>query len=493
MYESFLKKLKTILSSENVFTDPETLEKYSKDQSFVSPCKPDFIVFVKNVKEIQEVVVFANGHKIPIIPFSSGQNFHGATIPNHGGLILDMSKMNKIIEIDQRNRFAVIEPGVTYTQLQEELIKRGFRIMVPLGVPPTRSVLSSRIEKDPVLAAASFEYGNDLFMDTEIVLPSGELFRTGSWSVSKNAVGGPLGPVSMLIYRLWMASQGTLGILTKMVVKIENLSKTNKVFFLPFDRIEDTIEPIQRIQRLELGMECFALSSFNLAAILTRDWAIPENFPCEKTVSSEFESLRERLPKWTLIVCLSGLPYFPKEKIAYEEADLKDVCLEVDLEPSSTVATIKGLGETIQKELLHPWGILKKFRYKGSVHDVSFYSPLNKVSRFNAFIRELADKHGYATENIGGYMLTIERGRSAYCEFDYYCDLDDPEETEQVKKLWLETYKTLADGGAFLAKLYGPIAEIVYRQTASTYIEKLRQLKEELDPNNIMNPGKLCF
>ncbi len=492
-YEKLLKDLRGVVGPENVLTDPEILEKYSKDQSFVRSCRPDCIVLPKSVEEIREVVGIANKYLVPIMPYSSGQNLHGATIPYQGGIILNLSKMNKIIEINERNGFAIIEPGVMYVQLQDELEKHGFRVMVPLGVPPTRSVLSSLLERDPLLAAASFEIGNATFMDTEMILPTGELFRTGTWSAEGAPPGGPEGPIQWLPYRFWTGGQGTLGILTKMVVNIEHLSEVCKVFFIPFDRIEDAIEPIRRIQRRELGIECFALNDFNLAAILTPDWTIPDSFPCENIISAEFEALRERLPKWTIMIALWGLPYFPEDKVAYEEADLKDVCSEANVEPMTTVAGIAGLDNTIVKELLRPWGILKKFRYKGSVHDVNFYSPLNKIPRFEGIIRKLADKYGYSTKDIGGYVLPIERGRATYCEFDFHCNLDNPEETEKVKRLWFEANEALLDNGAFLAKLYGPVTEIIYRRTIPTYTEKLRELKRELDPNNILNPGKLCF
>jgi FAD/FMN-containing dehydrogenase len=164
--------------------------------------------------------------------------------------------MNKILSIDTDNWFVVIEPGVTYEQLQNELSTHNLRAMIPLGVPPQRTVLSSILERDPALAAASFEYGNDLMLDTEIILPEGELFRTGLWA-SGGRPGAHLGPVRALLYRFWTAAQGTLGIMTKMALQVEYLPQQQEILFLPFSSLNDSLETIKQIQKKEIGLECF--------------------------------------------------------------------------------------------------------------------------------------------------------------------------------------------------------------------------------------------
>ena len=232
-------RIKEVVGPESIFDDPETLTKFSKDQSFVRPRRPDLILYVKKVEEIQKVVEIANECQIPIIPFSSGMNLMGGTIPNHGGIIIDLSKMNNIEEIRKPERWVVVEPGVTYGQLCDELEKHDLRIMVPLGTPPSRSVISSIMEGNPALAAASFEYGNALFMDIEIVLPTGEVFRQGKWSALLDGKWGSPGGGGVTgekdaLELLWQGAQGTLGIITKLVAKVEHLPKVRKAFFISF-------------------------------------------------------------------------------------------------------------------------------------------------------------------------------------------------------------------------------------------------------------------
>ena len=491
------ERLKAIVGAERVLKDSKTLEKYSKDQSFVRPCLPDYVVFAKSVHEIQDVVKAANESKTPVVPVSSGMNLRGAAIPKEGGIILDLSQMNKIGQVSERERWVVVEPGVTYGQLTEELQKHGLRVMMPLGIPKSRSVVSSIIERDPTLAAASYEYGNSIHMDIEMVLPTGVVWRAGKWrrflrgKWSAPGGGGVHGDTPYPW--LWHKAQGTLGIITGMVVKAEHLPRARKVFVLPFDTLEEAIEPLRRIQRKELGLECFLLNSFNLAALMAQDWEVPESFLCQKLPSNGFNSLRERLPKWTLIIHLAGLVYFPEEKVAYEEDDLRATCRGMGLSLAQTLAGEDSLERTLLDLILHPWLSLKKANFKGSFHPVTFHTTLDRVPEFEKAVFALAQKHGYQLNDIGEYLLPIERGRNCYYEIDFHCDLDNPSQVQRVKNLWLETNEVCANMGAVPDKPYGPCADIVYRRFNPAYVSLLKSLKKELDPNNIMNPGQLCF
>jgi FAD/FMN-containing dehydrogenase len=121
-----------------------------------------------------------------------------------------------------------------------------------------------------------------------------------------------------------------------------------------------------------------------------------------------------------------------------------------------------------------------------------FHARPDTVPALQAAISEVANKYHYPTADIGGYLLPIERGRTIYCEYDLHCSLEDPADSERVKKLFEEVSKLLVDRGAFFDRPYGPWAEIMYGR-AGTYTEYLKRVKTQLDPNNIMNPGKLCF
>ena len=232
-------RLEDIVGKEKVVDDPEVLKAYSQDQSLVEPKMPQVVVFAEEAKQVQEVVKMANQEKVPIVPFSSGLNFHGATIPVQGGIILNLSKMDKILEVNEKDWWALIEPGVTYGQLQDELAPLGLRAMIPWGVPPGRSVLSSQMERDANLSYSSFEYGAERMLDIELVLPEGDFYRTGGWSIAEKPQGS-----FNLQHRFWTGAQGTLGIVSRMGLKLEYLPQEGRVFFLGFDKFDEVWEGI---------------------------------------------------------------------------------------------------------------------------------------------------------------------------------------------------------------------------------------------------------
>jgi len=129
------EELAGIVSWECVIDDPETLGTYSKDLSFAKPVKPQVIVKPRSSDEVQAIINWANQTATPMVPVSSGPpHFHGDTVPSvQGAVIVDLSGMKQVMRIDRRNRVAMIEPGVTYHQLQPELAKEGLRLSMPLN------------------------------------------------------------------------------------------------------------------------------------------------------------------------------------------------------------------------------------------------------------------------------------------------------------------------------------------------------------------------
>ena len=430
---SMKEDLTGIFGKENVFDDEETLKKYSSDQSFEDPQMPDAVVFAQNVDQVQEVVKLANQKGVPVVPFSSGLNLHGAAIPKKGGIILNLSKMNGIIDIDEDNRLVIIEPGVTFSQLQDEIEKKRLRVMIPFGAHPDCSVISSWVERDPVLAPLSLECGNGLLMGAESVLPDGKFFRTGLW-FSEGNPGSHVGSV-----------QATMGVITRACFKVETLPAERKIYALQFESFNEVIEPLKLIQSSEAGFECFLLNHFNMAALFSVSWRVPSEFPAQKLSSNDFESLRSRVPIWTLIVCLSGGSELGAERIAYQKDVLEKISLKMNLLPYS----VTDQEEFLLKEMLRPWNILKKFCFRGSVYDLSFKAPLKRVPEFQKTIVETAEKFGYSREDIGGYILPIEHGRAVYCKFDFHCNPDDADEKERIKNLWLDASENLVKAGAF--------------------------------------------
>jgi FAD/FMN-containing dehydrogenase len=227
---------------------------------------------------------------IPVTPRSSSISFYGAGIPGEGGIILDLTRMNKILEIDEKDRKVKVEPGVTWSQLQEELEKHGMMVCNPLLPHPHKSVLTSTMEREPGLIP-KYEY-NETFLTAEMVLPTGDLFWTGT-AIGKGHTGkvNPEGVIPST--RLFLGSQGTLGVATWANLKAVYLPTMSKLFFIPLNKVEDIVNPTYKILRIRLGNEFLVLNNLNFASMLAKDGV-------------ELKTLKEKLPAYTIILCLSG-------------------------------------------------------------------------------------------------------------------------------------------------------------------------------------------
>jgi len=484
---SIIEELREATGDDYASDSIEDRRVYAKDCSMSEERMPNYVAKAGSAVEVQEIIKIANKHRMPVVPCSSGAHFHGNTIPSQGGIILDLRRMNKILRVDDRNRAVMIEPGVTWGQLQLELQKYQSMALIPLAPHPQKSVLTSHLEREPMLVP-KFEY-SDALLITEVVLPNGELFRTGSACVpgfpEESVSDGvhPEGP-GLDWWRLFQGAQGTLGVITWANVKFEYRPKMNKTFFISFNRIEDSIEPIYRIQHRMIGQECLLLDNTSLAAILSE--GSPERY----------HSFKRILPRWLLLLIVSGGPKRPEEKIAYEENALKELFTDLtycDLQ--SSLSGVVGLERRLPDLLRDGWHGERqwwKFVNNRGCQDLFFISVVSRVAEFTETIFRIAVKHGYPRDEIGFYVQPLERGRACHFECSFYHNTSDTREVDRIRRLYNETCETLMDMGAFFSRPYGIQADLVY-QRATEYTAVLRKIKGMLDPNHIMSPGRLCF
>ena len=182
-----VESLKEIVGSENLVTDAKELERYAKDGSFMKPMKPLCAAKPATIEEVQGIVRLANRIGIALFPYTSGTTYQGAHIPTERGITIDLSRMNKIDLLDKVARNAIIEPGVTFDQLQKEANKVGLKVMTPIGVPAHGSVLATYLECTPLYLWPRYKTWETLTL--KMVLPTGEVMGTG-----QRALPGSEGP-----------------------------------------------------------------------------------------------------------------------------------------------------------------------------------------------------------------------------------------------------------------------------------------------------------
>lgn len=477
-----------IVGSDWVLDDPETLEVYSRDLSFVPPKRPECVVKPVATEEVQAIVKWANEKSCPLIPVSSGTpRFRGDTVPRLGGVVVDLSRMDKVIRVDRRNRVCMIEPGVTFAKLQQEVEKEGLRVTMPLLPRQTKSVLASFLEREPILIPKYHWDISDPICCLEVVFGSGDLFWTGEaagpGSLEEQwAAGGaqkfPLGPHQVDYHRLIQGAQGTMGIVTWASVKCEILPQVQKLLLVPSQEFDGLIDFTYRLLKLGLGDEILLLNGLNLASILADE-------------PDAIKELQASLPEWVLIFCIAGYERLPAERVAYQEKDIMDIARQFKLEPVDMLPGIQG--EKLLEALSRPSGQpYWKLKFRGGCHDIFFLTTLNQVPRFVKVMRDAAQTMDYSSKNIGIYVQPIVQGTSCHCEFNLTCDPNASSEMQKVRELLTKASDALMKEGAFFSRPYGIWSDGPYRQNED-YVLALRKVKSIFDPNRVMNPGKLCF
>jgi FAD/FMN-containing dehydrogenase len=489
--EGITKELEGIVGKKNVLTDETTLQRYAGDESWATPKLPDWVVKVKNTDEVQKVVQRANHHRVPVVPRSSAIGFHGSGIPEEGGIVIDLKGMSRVLRIDTRNKWVMVEPGVTYGQLQKELHPHGFRAVNPLLPHPGKSVITSILEKNPHLTSKM--HLDEIILTMQLILPTGDRFRTGSLAVpgpllepeevpdkTHSGLCNALGP-GIDWWRLLTGSEGNLGIVTVMNFKMVPLPSRQKIYFLPFDTMEELIEPAYLTLRREIGNECFVLNRHNLASILAER-------------GDEIGTLKEHLPLYCLVICLDAGEWYPDEKIAYQENGLRDICHQCCSSFTTALPPIAEADRKMAGMLSQPWddGVYWKFRYKGGCWDILLLTPLDKAPGLITIMQEVAAESGYPFEDVGVYLQPKQRGRVYHLEFNLPVDGKNVKESERVKALLHEAAKRLLNAGAFIYRPYGSLAEMVYPRTGNLH-SSIRKIKGILDPHRVMNPGKLAL
>jgi hypothetical protein len=476
-----------IVRPENFSDDPEVLNSYSRDFSLVPPGVPNYVVKPKTVEEVQKVIQLANKNLLPVVPVSSSVHFHGAAIPKQGGIIVDLARMNRILEIDEFNRRVRLEAGVTWEHVTKALAKKGYRLMMPLAPHPLRSVVVDHLERE-VITNTVYEYGEPL-QSMEVVWPTGEIFRTGSASVagypdSPSKGGNPSGP-GLDFYRLLQGAQGTMGIVTWANLKIEYLPAVDRVLLAPVEDLEYTIDFLHRILKIRIGQECLLLNNTSLAALVTEKWP------------DDFEELRATLPPWTLILVMSAIARRPEEKLKYEQNILNDIIRNEfpEIHLNHSLPGFPGMGKKLLLRLRQPWPKNEpywKHRYLGGCQSIFFITRPGLTPQFIELMEVMAAQYGYPVDDIGGYIQPIEHNRACQMQFDIFYDPDSEADVELVRSLYRDAIGSLASQGALFTRPYGELASLVYKG-ATSYAAALKRVKRVFDPNNIMNPGTLCY
>ncbi len=484
------QKLIKIVGAENVSYQSAVLDSYSSDISFVNAVRPTCVVKPANSGEIQKIVNIANDTHTPLVPVSSGPpHFRGDTVPGTGGaVIVDLSRMKKIISVDHARRVAMVEPGVTFGELIPAVEKEGIRLNMPLLPRKSKTIIGSMLEREPVIMPKYQWDISDPLACVEVIFGSGDEFRTGQaagpGSVEEQwSVGGiqkaPYGPGVASWHRIIQGAQGTMGIVTWASMRCELLPSLEEPFVVCSQNIDTLIDLSSWLIRLRMVNECFILNNTNLAAIFTKRWP------------KDYHALKDTLPAWILFYVVAGYEYFPEERISSHIKGITDITQRLGIEAVKSTGGVSAneMLKTVQRPSGEPYW---KLRYRGACQDVLFLTVNDKLEGQIGTMTEIAAKSDYPASDMGVYIQPIVQGTGCHCEFNLFYDPENYVEYNRVKDLSASAIRVLMAKGAFFSRPYGEsTAAILNKDAASVAI--LKKLKNMFDPNNIMNPGKICF
>jgi len=483
-------KLIEIVGAENVLDDPKVLATWSQDESFVASRKPWFVVRPQTVDEIQALVRWANETRTPLVPVSSGApHFHGDTVPSvPEAVIVDLSRMKRILKVDRRNRMVYVEPGVTFAELAPVLAKEGLRISSPLKPRPNKSVVASLLERNPTLIPRLN------FSLPEPLRALGVVWGTGDLAFTGDAGSGPLsleaqwqrnlaqidpkGPNATDLMRLMTGAQGTMGIAAWGSVRCELLPAARSYFFIPSEKLEDLVEFCHKLERVRLGDEVFVLNSALAAQLFVQE-------------GSPMKALQEGLPQWCVVVGLSGAAFYPEERVQVQEKDLKELAQKYSL---SVLPALPGVAHAQVTQALYGCSpeAYWKLAYKGGNQEIFFLTTLDRAPAFVKTVEAIANDLKFPTTDLGVYIQPQHQGVSQHVEFNLPYNPACEKEVAKIKAIFEKASEALLSQGAYFSRPYGAWAAPVYNRDA-TARQVLKVVKDILDPNGVLNPGKLCF
>ncbi|MGB4504705.1 MAG: FAD-linked oxidase C-terminal domain-containing protein [Syntrophaceticus sp.] len=452
-----IKEIKKIVGSENVLTTKEELLCYAYD-STPKAYAPELVVRPCSTVQIQEIVKLANKYRFPLVPRGAGTGLSGGSLPVAGGVVVDLTRMNKILEIDEDNLVAIVEPGVITYKIQEEVEKRG------LFYPPDPASLKTSTIGGNVAECAggprAFKYGvtRDYVLGLEVVTPTGEVVKTGGKTV-KSVTGYDL-------LRLYTGSEGTLGIITKIYLRLIPKPEAKKTLMVIYDSLDDAAQSVSQI--IKRGIIPVTLEMMD-----------------DRTIQCVENHRQMGLPldaEAILIIEVDG-PRVLLDNQAQEVAELCRSCGAREIKIAETEEEREGIWAARRAVS----AAVVQIKPTKISEDISV--PRMAIPKMVRKLKEIASRY-----NLD--LVIFGHAGDGNLHPNILCDQTDREEMERVEKAIGELFKAAVELGGTLSGEHGigtMKAPYLKVETGEAGFEVMRKIKEALDPNNILNPGKIFW
>ncbi|MDQ3190287.1 MAG: FAD-binding protein [Bacteroidota bacterium] len=457
---AILDELRNVVGNGHILFDRESFEKYGHDETEDLVFFPEVVLTPCSTLEVSEIMKICNREKIPVTPRGAGTGLSGGALPVLGGVLLSMERFNKIIEIDERNLQATVEPGVITQVFQEHVAEKG------LFYPPDPSSRGSCFLGGNLAENAggprAVKYGvtRDYVLSLEVVLPTGEIIKMGA-KVLKNSTGYNL-------TQLLIGSEGTLGIITKIVFKLLPLPKQNVLMLVPFFSAEKACEAVSSVFRA--GIIPSAMEFMERDAI---DWAL-------KYVEGVNMSIKDQVQAHLLVEVDGNDP----DQLFKTAEEISAVMLDYECDE------ILFAESTAQKDDL--WKLRR--RVGEAVKANSIYKeedtvvPRAELPKLLKAVKEIGQKYGfksvcYGHAGDGNLHVNIIKG-----------DMSDDDWNTNLKEGIREIFIFAIELGGTISGEHGigwVQKEFMDLAIDSKSMEIQKSIKKLFDPNEILNPAKI--
>ncbi|PPA79746.1 MAG: glycolate oxidase subunit GlcD [ANME-2 cluster archaeon HR1] len=451
-------EIRDIVTLNRVSRDPAELYCYSYDASYISST-PDYVVMPHSTQEVSAIVKLASQYRIPIVPRGAGTGLSGGAVPISGGIVLDMSRMNKLQKIDIPNLQVLVEPGLIHARLNSALEPYGF--FFPPDPGSSEMCTLGGFIANGGSGMRSVKYGTvtRYVLDLEIVLPDGEIIQTGSMTM-KSASGYDLNA-------LMVGSEGTLGIITAARLKIHPIPKARKVVLAHFNDLDAAGRAVPAIMGQGIvPSACELMDSTTIQAlnIYDPDLNIPE---CEAL----------------LLIEVDGTPC----SIDSDAVDITNCCRALGAFDINTAGSVLEQQEIWKARRLVGAVMTRLYPDKTRVYigeDIAV--PLSAIPAMLKDIRSISSRYNIT-------IMTYGHAGDGNLHTGMAIDILDKYQYEQLKQVADDIHRAALRNGGTVSGEHGIgcVREIYMEQEHGRGLDVMKQIKKALDPHNIMNPQKV--
>ncbi len=420
--------------------------------------RPEGGVWAESAEQVSEIMRLATRNKIPVIPRGAGTGLSGMAVPIQGGIVLDLNRMNQILRISIEDRLAVVQPGVVYADLEKALVPYGF-FFPPDPASGKVSTLGGNVATNAGgLKGAKYGTTRDYVLGLQIVLPDGRIMRTGSKAM-KSVSGYDL-------TRLFVGSEGTLGIVTEITLKINPKPTATSTALATFDSLEDAGNAINQI--MHSGIIPSALE------ILGRETLVAIN-----------QNTDLNLPEVDAML-LAETDGYTREETDYQLGKVMAVFQANNAREVRQAKTDKDV-EDLWAARKSAYAVLARIEPNFVLEDVTV--PMTQITALLKGIQAISEKHHLRIATFGHAGDGNLHPQILYNGYD-------PKQVSQMEEASADLFRLAIDLGGTLTGEHGiglskaPFMTLEHDPVA---MDVMRSLKKMFDPNNILNPGKMAL